>query len=82
MPANSPRINLGKIVSQYLPVTVSAPCPFHDCATDDLKLIVDIRAQTWRCVECGAGGDAIDFIAQFERRDREDVKRLLRGLGS
>ena len=56
------------------------PCPFHQGGGPSFH--VSPERQTFRCSECGAGGNAIDYVM---RRDRlsfaEAVRTLARASG-
>lgn len=56
-------------------------CPF--CSTIDATLYVRPDLDEWHCFECGAGGDAYDFVSRMEVVDRPTAMALVaRRLGS
>ena len=58
----------------------SACCPFHDEKTPSFT--VSAEKQFYYCFGCGAGGNAIGFVMDFDRIDfPEAVERLARHLG-
>lgn len=68
----SPRIKLRKTGGNY-----SALCPFHKEKTPSFS--VNPAKQFFYCFGCGAHGDAIRFIMQFDRLDFLDAVELLAG---
>jgi len=50
-------------------------CPFHDDHNPSLS--INPLTNLWQCFGCGAGGDVIRFVEQFDQVDfKEAVKRL------
>ncbi|MFA6408676.1 MAG: DNA primase [Gammaproteobacteria bacterium] len=68
----SPRIKLRKTGGNY-----SALCPFHKEKTPSFS--VNPAKQFFYCFGCGAHGDAIKFVMQFDRLDFLDAVELLAG---
>jgi len=52
-------IELRKMGGNY-----KAPCPFHDEKTP--SFVVSPQKQIYHCFGCGAGGDALKFVMEFE----------------
>ncbi|MEA1917577.1 MAG: DNA primase [Campylobacterota bacterium] len=42
-----------------------APCPFHDEKTP--SFVVSEQKQLYKCFGCGAGGDSIKFVMEYEK---------------
>ncbi|MDR1975753.1 MAG: DNA primase [Campylobacteraceae bacterium] len=64
------RIDIVDIVGNYLELKRSganfkAVCPFHDDTTPSLH--VSPSKQIYHCFACGAGGDAIKFVMEYEK---------------
>jgi len=73
-------INIVDLVGEYLPVTragskFKALCPFHDDHNPSLELNPD--RQSYKCWSCGAGGDVIDFVKEYERVEFPEALRML-----
>jgi len=58
------QVNIASLVERY-GVSINrygkAFCPFHSEKTPSFS----VNGQRWHCFGCGAGGDALDFIAQL-----------------
>jgi hypothetical protein len=65
-------IELRKDGSEY-----TACCPFHSESTPSFK--VSKVKQYYHCFGCGAHGDAIDFIREYERVDFKKAVEILNG---
>jgi len=52
-----------------------ALCPFHDDHNPSLEL--NSERQSFKCWSCGAGGDVISFVMDFERVDFNEALRML-----
>jgi putative DNA primase/helicase len=50
-------------------------CPFHDDKTPSLS--VDTARGLWHCFGCHAGGDAVQFVMQFDRVEFVPALRIL-----
>ena len=69
------RVKLKKAGKNY-----SACCPFHDEKTPSFS--VNPERQFYYCFGCGAGGNAIGFVMDYERLDfREAVEGLAQTVG-
>ena len=69
------RVKLKKTGKNY-----SACCPFHDEKTPSFS--VNPERQFYYCFGCGAGGNAIGFVMDYERLDfREAVEGLAQTVG-
>ena len=52
-----------------------ALCPFHDDHNPSLEL--NSERQSFKCWSCGAGGDVISFVMDYERVDFIEAVRML-----
>jgi DNA primase len=69
------RVKLKKAGKNY-----SACCPFHDERTPSFS--VNPERQFYYCFGCGAGGNALGFVMDYERLDfREAVEGLAQSVG-
>ena len=69
------RVKLKKAGKNY-----SACCPFHDEKTPSFS--VNPERQFYYCFGCGAGGNALGFVMEYERLDfREAVEGLAQSVG-
>ncbi len=69
------RVKLKKAGKNY-----SACCPFHEEKTPSFS--VNPERQFYHCFGCGAGGNALGFVMDYERLDfREAVKSLAQTVG-
>ena len=69
------RVKLKKAGKNY-----SACCPFHDERTPSFS--VNPERQFYYCFGCGAGGNALGFVMDYERLDfREAVEGLAHSVG-
>jgi DNA primase len=64
------RIDIVDIIGSYLELKRSganfkAVCPFHNDTTP--SLLISPSKQIYHCFACGAGGDAIQFIMEYEK---------------
>lgn len=62
-------IDIVDVISHYIPLKKSgvnfvARCPFHDEKTASFN--VNTQKQIYHCFGCGAGGDAISFVKEYE----------------
>ncbi|HRZ87576.1 MAG TPA: CHC2 zinc finger domain-containing protein, partial [bacterium] len=69
-----------EIVSGYIPLKKAgkdykALCPFHNEKTP--SFMVSPHKQIYHCFGCGAGGDVIGFVMQYERLDFIEAVKLL-----
>jgi len=71
----SPYVNLRKQGQNYVGL-----CPFHDDSHPSLH--VSQRKQIYKCFACGAGGNAITFLMEYEKISFiEALKRLAKQVG-
>ncbi len=73
-------IDIVTLVGEYLPLhrqggKFKALCPFHDDHNPSLELNSERRS--FKCWSCGAGGDVIDFVKDFERVEFPEAVRML-----
>ena len=66
------RIDIVEVVGHYLPLkrvgsSYRALCPFH--AEKTPSFYVSPSKQIYHCFGCGAGGDAIKFVMEYEKVD-------------
>jgi DNA primase len=80
------RIDIVTLIGEYLPylphrsdnrrlLIARAMCPFHD--DPDGVLLVNGTTQCYRCHCCGSAGDALDFVAEYERISADEALCLL-----
>lgn len=71
----TPYVNLKKQGQNYVGL-----CPFHDDSHPSMH--VSQRKQIYKCFACGAGGNAITFLMEYEKISFiEALKRLARQVG-
>ena len=63
------RLRIEEIVGRTVPLTRSGQhlrglCPFHSEKTPSFYVFED--SQRFKCFGCGAGGDLVDFVMQYE----------------
>ncbi len=73
------------IISSYIPVTRKgksyvALCPFHDDVNP--SLMISPEKQIYKCFVCGAGGNAITFVSNFEHISFPEAVRKVASLSS
>lgn len=59
-----------EVIAEYLPLTKKgknylALCPFHDDTTPSMN--ISSEKQIYKCFACGAGGDVINFIKDYQK---------------
>src|SRR5580698_8531871 len=69
-----------QIVGQYVPLKRAGSkylgvCPFHNDRHPSMN--VNPRMGIYKCFACGAGGDAIKFVQEFERVGFVEALRLV-----
>jgi len=79
------RTDIIELISAYIPLkkagrNFKACCPFHKEKT--ASFMVSPEKQIYHCFGCGAGGNAFNFLMQYERMDfPEAVEYLARRAG-
>ncbi len=79
------RTDIVEVISAYIPLKRSgrnfkACCPFHKEKT--ASFMVSAEKQIYHCFGCGAGGNAFNFLMQYERMEfPEAVEHLARKAG-
>lgn len=79
------RVDIVEVVSAYIPLkragrNFKACCPFHKEKT--ASFMVSAEKQIYHCFGCGAGGNAFNFLMQYERMEfPEAVEHLARKAG-
>ena len=73
-------VNIVDVISSYITVDRSgknykALCPFHNEKTP--SFIISEDKQLYHCFGCGAAGNAINFITQYENLDSIDAVEFL-----
>lgn len=74
------RSNIVEVISSYIPLKRAgrnhkACCPFHPEKT--ASFVVSVDKQIYHCFGCGAGGNALTFIMQYEKVNfREALETL------
>jgi DNA primase len=79
------RIDIVSVISECLPLkragrNFKANCPFHNEKT--ASFMVSAEKQIYHCFGCGAGGNAFNFLMQYERLEfPEAVEKLAKKSG-
>ncbi len=73
------------VISSYIPVTrkgrsYTALCPFHDDVNPSLMISQD--KQIYKCFVCGAGGNAITFVQNYEKVPFMEAARKVASLSN
>jgi len=74
------RINIVDVISDYIPLkragrNFKTNCPFHHEKT--ASFMVSQEKQIYHCFGCGAGGNAFNFLMQYERMGFPEAVELL-----
>ena len=74
------RVNIVEVVSEYIPLkragrNYKACCPFHHEKT--ASFMVSLDKQIYHCFGCGVGGNAINFLMQYERLEFPEAVEIL-----
>ncbi len=74
------RVDIVDVISNYIEVkkagaNFKAVCPFHDEKSP--SFVISPQKQIYHCFGCGAGGDAIKFVMEYEKLNYpEAIERL------
>ena len=79
------RVDIVEIVGSFLELKKSganfkAICPFHNDTTPSLH--VSPSKQIYHCFSCGAGGDAIKFVMEYEKLNYPEAVEKVAALSS
>lgn len=74
------RTDIVELISGYIPLKKAgrnfrANCPFHKEKTP--SFMVSLDKQIYHCFGCGAGGNAFNFLIQYERLEFPEAAELL-----
>ncbi len=74
------KIDIVSLIGDYVPLKKSgrnyqALCPFHDEKTP--SFMVSPELQIYKCFGCGAGGDAINFLMEYEKLEFWEALEIL-----
>ncbi len=69
-----------EVIGSYFPIasdgsSYKALCPFHEEQVASFR--VDNQRQTFHCFGCGAGGDVLQFVANYEHEDEDRALQKL-----
>lgn len=73
-------VDIVSLIGQYLQIhrvgsRFKALCPFHDDKNPSME--INPERQSYKCWACGAGGDCIEFVKQYERVEFPEAVRIL-----
>ncbi|MFB6259280.1 MAG: CHC2 zinc finger domain-containing protein, partial [Thiohalorhabdaceae bacterium] len=76
------RADIVEVIDEYVPLkkqgsNFKARCPFHEERTASFN--VNPERQIFHCFGCGAGGNAIGFLMEFEHLRFPEAVRELAG---
>lgn len=76
------RLDVVDVVGSYVELkkagaNFKAPCPFHDEKT--ASFVVSPAKQIYHCFGCGAGGDSIRFVMEYEKLNYPEAIEKLAG---
>ncbi|WP_304545165.1 DNA primase [Sulfurimonas microaerophilic] len=76
------RLDVVDVVGSYVELkkagaNFKAPCPFHDEKT--ASFVVSPAKQIYHCFGCGAGGDSIKFVMEYEKLTYPEAIEKLAG---
>jgi DNA primase len=79
------RIDIVDIIGSYLELKRSganfkAVCPFHDDTTPSMH--ISPAKQIYHCFACGAGGDAIKFVMEYEKLNYPEAMEKVAALSN
>lgn len=74
------KISIVEVISSYIPLkqagrNLKALCPFHHEKTS--SFVVSPDKQIYHCFGCGAGGNALSFIMQYEKTEFPEALEML-----
>jgi len=74
------RLDIVELISSYIPLkragrNYRASCPFHHEKTP--SFMVSPQRQIYHCFGCGAGGNAFNFLMQYERLEFPEAVEIL-----
>lgn len=69
-----------EVISNYLPLTKRGKnyfgvCPFHDDTNPSMSVSAD--KQIYKCFSCGASGNVITFVMDYEKVDFKEALKIL-----
>ena len=76
------RLDIVDVVGSYIELkkngaNFKAPCPFHDEKSP--SFVVSPAKQIYHCFGCGAGGDSIRFVMEYEKLSYPEAIEKLAG---
>lgn len=74
------KVNVVEIISEVVTLKKAGSnfkglCPFHSEKTS--SFVVSPERQIWHCFGCGKGGDAFQFLMEYENMDFPEALRIL-----